>query len=403
MPGGAVVALRADLNVPLDHGRVADATRIEGAIPTLDTLVRMKARVVVLSHLGNPGARRDPHLTLAPVAGRLRTLMDAPVEFLPYVAGPQVHEAVGRLSGGSVLMLENTRFVAGETANDRSLAGEWAGWADHFVNDAFGAAHRAHASTDRLPRLIRGQGGLAVAGQLMWAEVAALRELLNPRRPYVVVLGGAKIRSKVDAISSLLGQADTLLLGGVMANTFLMAKGLETGKSRVEPEAVDIAARMLDASPLVLPVDCTVASALALGAETRSIDCGRVGVDDVIGDIGPRTSALFADHLARAATVFWNGPMGAFEIPEFAAGSYGIAAALAVAADNGAAVVVGGGDSSRAVHMGGVAERIRHISTGGGASLALLAGKLLPAVEALSDRIGSGTRARVQGLEVQLS
>ncbi len=400
MRPGARVVVRADLNVPLHFGEVADATRVEGAAPTLERLARAGARVVVLSHLGAPRGRGAAELTLAPVAACLRERIAAPVDFAPRVSGPEAAEAVARMPTGAVLVLENTRFALGETANDRSLAGEWARWADHYANDAFGTAHRAHASTDRLPRTVRARGGLAVAGRLMRRELEALAAFSDPRRPFVVVLGGAKMTDKIDVVDALLHRVDALLVGGAMANAFLKARGLETGRSRVEAEAVDVAARMLDAPALALPVDCVVASAVEPGRETRAVDCAAVGRFDAIGDVGPRTAALFAERLAGAATVFWNGPVGAFEVPGFEGGSHRVAAALAEASARGATVVVGGGDTARVVRSAGVAERVGHVSTGGGAALDLLAGKSLPGVEALSDRVENGVEALAAVLEV---
>lgn len=398
---GAVVALRADFNVPLSHSggpespkgdgrvRVADASRIERTVPTVERLVAAGARVVILSHLGRPGGRRDAAFTLAPVARRLDDLLAAPVAFVPHPAGPEVRDAVAGAEPGAVTLLENTRFLPGETANEPALAADWATWADHFVLDAFGTAHRAHASTDGLPRAVRAGGGMAVAGELVERELAVFAKALGePRRPFVAVLGGAKISDKIDVIGALLPRVDKLLVGGAMANTFLRAMGMETGTSLVEAGRTGVALELLDAAAarLVLPVDCVTAPALDPGAPLRVVDRTAIPPHEAVGDVGPVTVRLFGEHLAGAATVVWNGPMGVFEVGEFAHGTVGVARIAADAADRGATVIVGGGDSAAAARAAGVASRLSHISTGGGASLDLLAGRELPGVAALSGR-----------------
>ena len=398
---GAVVALRADFNVPLDHpgsvesrkgdggARVSDASRIERTVPTIDRLVAKGAKVVILSHLGRPGGRRNGAFTLAPVARCLDDLLAAPVTFVPHPAGSEVRDAMGVAEPGTVTLLENTRFLPGETANETALAADWATWADHFVLDAFGTAHRAHASTDGLPRAVRAKGGMAVAGELVERELAVFTNALEePRRPFVAVLGGAKISGKIDVIGALLPRVDALLVGGAMANTFLRAMGMETGTSLVEAEKTGIALEVLEAAAarLVLPVDCVTAAALTPGAPARVVDRAEIPPDEAVGDIGPVTVRLFGEYLVEAATVVWNGPMGVFEIDEFAHGTAGVARIAAEAADRGATVIVGGGDSAAAARAAGVAPRLSHISTGGGASLDLLAGKELPGVAALSGR-----------------
>ena len=388
--GSATVALRADFNVPLtDGGEVADPARIERTIPTITHLVGAGSKVVILSHLGRPGGKEDPAFTLEPVSRCLGELLPAPVGFVPHTAGPAVAEAVGTMGARSVLLLENTRFLPGETANDPALAADWATWADHFVLDAFGTAHRAHASTDGLPRALRARGGLAVAGRLMERELAVLGDTLeHPLRPFVAVLGGAKISGKIDVIEGLLPRVDALLVGGAMANTFFRAMGMETGASLVERERRGVAARLLEGAGarLVLPVDCVTAPAIVAGARTRVVDRAEIAPDEAVGDIGPVTVRLFGEYLAGAATVVWNGPMGVFEVEEFARGTVDVARVAADAANRGATVIVGGGDSAAAVRAAGVASRISHISTGGGASLDLMAGKELPGVAALSRR-----------------
>ncbi|MDE2794263.1 MAG: phosphoglycerate kinase [Gemmatimonadota bacterium] len=398
---GTAIALRADFNVPLTPAAqqegagqstaamVSDASRIERTVPTIERLVAAGAKVVILSHLGRPGGRQDRALTMEPVARRLDELLAAPVGFVPHTWGPGVRRAVGAAEPGSVILLENTRFLPGETANERALATDWAEWADHFVLDAFGTAHRAHASTDGLPRAVRAKGGMAVAGALVERELVAFADALEePRRPFVAALGGAKISGKIDVIEALLPRVDALLVGGAMANTFFRAMGMETGTSLVEAEKTGVATEVLEAaaSRLVLPVDCVTAPAIAAGAPTRVVDRADIPPGEAVGDVGPVTVRLFGDYLAGAATVVWNGPLGVFEIDEFAHGTVGVARMAADVADRGATVIVGGGDSAAAARAAGVATRISHISTGGGASLDLLAGKELPGVAALSAR-----------------
>lgn len=396
---GAVVALRADFNVPLEGGRVADASRIERTLPTVLHLTGSGASVVVLSHLGRPGGRRRPEFSLRPVADHVDALVDETVRFLPETSGDPVRDAVAAMAPGSVLVLENTRFLPGETACDPELAAEWAGWADHFVLDAFGTAHRAHASTEALPRAVRRSGGEAVAGFLVEEELEVLGGVLDePRRPLVAVVGGAKISGKIDVIQALLPHVDVLLAGGAMANTFVLALGMETGASLAEPDRVEVARRILEAAGprLVLPVDFVVAPSLAPGAASRCVARAAVEAEDVIGDVGPVTAGMFGGYLAEAGTVVWNGPMGAFEIDDFAGGTRALALSAAAAADAGATVVVGGGDSAAAARAAGVAARITHISTGGGASLAVLAGRALPGVEALSPRTPAGSSRQTE-------
>ncbi len=392
LPDGALaaatVALRADFNVPLNHGRITDATRIKRTVPTIEHLAEAGARVVLLSHLGRPGGRVRPTLTLKPAARCLDDLLQAPVRFCPHNRGPSAFETIAAMDPGSVLLLENTRFLAGETDNDSRLAADWATWADHFVLDGFGTAHRAHASTDGLPRAVKAKGGEAVAGFLTARELAVIHALEEPRRPFVAVIGGAKISGKIDVIEALLPRIDALLVGGAMANTFFRAMGMETGASLVECGSCKVATQLMEAAGprLVLPVDCTVARSVVRGVGTRAVNRSEVASGEVIGDIGPVSVQLFSSCIEGAATLVWNGPMGAFEVAGFADGTRGVAAAAAAAADKGATVFMCGGDSAAAARDAGVAARITHISTGGGASLDLLAGKELPGVAALSDR-----------------
>jgi len=386
---GRAVVVRADLNVPLDHGLITDDQRIRASVPTLRILLDAGARVVVLSHLGRPKGRVDPELSLAPVAGRLEELLGSPVAFVPESAGPEAAAAVAALPEGTVALLENTRFLSGETENDPELAASWASLGDIFVNDAFGTAHRAHASTAGLARAMVAKGGVAVAGLLMARELRFLEEVLRmPERPFVAIIGGAKISGKIDVISALLPRVDRLLIGGAMANTFFRALGLETGASLVEESALGLALGLVEqgGERLVLPLDCIVADEMAPGVPIRAVSRTDVSGSDKILDIGPETRTLFADMIEASRSIVWNGPMGVFEIDDFAEGTIAIAEAVARACAQGALGVVGGGDSAAAAHRAGVADRLTHVSTGGGASLELLAGAPLPGVDALSNR-----------------
>ena len=380
--------LRADLNVPLSNGSVQDDTRIDATLPTLHHLLDAGARVLVLSHLGRPGGEPDPALSLGPVAERLEVLLGRPVRFAPAVRGPTLMAARDELPPDGVLVVENTRFDPGETANDEDLAAEWAGLGDIYVDDAFGSAHRAHASTEAVARAIRARGGESVAGLLMERELRFLdRSLAKPDTPFVAILGGAKISGKIDVVEALLGRVDRLLIGGAMANTFFLALGLEVGESLVEEDRVDMAERLLEQAGdrLLLPVDTVVADSIAPDARTRVAPRSAVQAGDRIGDIGPETRALFAAEIAPARTIVWNGPMGVFEMAPFAAGTLAVAEAVAAASDQGALSILGGGDSAAAAEASGLTESFSHVSTGGGASLELLAGKTLPGVDILTD------------------
>jgi phosphoglycerate kinase len=386
---GRAVVVRADLNVPLDDGEVADDQRIVASIETIDALTRAGARVVLLSHLGRPKGEPKPEFSLAPVARRLGELLDAPVSFVPQPNGPEAAKAVAGMADASVVLLENTRFLPGETKNDPELASFWAGLGELFVNDAFGTAHRAHASTSGLAEAMVRQGGEAVAGYLMARELRFLEEALRlPERPFVAIIGGAKISSKIDVVSALLPRVDRLLIGGAMANTFFRALGLDTGASLVEEEGVATAKAVLEEAGerLVLPTDCIVADELTADAEPRTVARTDVRGGDRILDIGPETRERYGDLVRRARTVVWNGPMGVFEVAPFAAGTIEVARAVADACDRGALGVIGGGDSAAAAERAGVSDRLTHVSTGGGASLELLAGAMLPGVESLTDR-----------------
>jgi phosphoglycerate kinase len=374
-----VALVRADFNVPLSEGAVADDTRIRATLPTIAALRRRGARKVVLtSHLGRPKGY-DPRLSLLPIAERLSELLELRVPLLP-IALEEAEEAAAAADDGSVLLLENTRFYPGEERNDPDLARRLAGLADVFVQDAFGAVHRAHASTVAVARLLP-----AAAGLLLEREVTALGGLLNnPARPFVALLGGAKVSDKIGVLDSLLPRVDRLLIGGAMANTFLLARGYDMGRSLVEPDSVAAARALLDgrhADKLVLPADLVAAEALDRPEAARTARPGETG-DGAAFDIGPDTAERFAAEIRRAATVFWNGPMGVFETERFARGTY--AAARAVA-ECGGWTVVGGGDSVAALERSGYADRVGHISTGGGASLEVLEGKPLPGIAVLEE------------------
>ncbi len=384
---GARIFVRVDFNVPMTpDGDVADDTRIRSALPTLSYLLERGGRLVVASHLGRPKGSPDPSLSLEPVARHLSRSTGWQVGFSPELIGPEAETAVGELANGEILLLENTRFHAGETKNDPELSRALGALADLYVNDAFGTAHRAHASTVGVARAIRGKGGHAVAGFLMEKELHYLGiALADPARPFVAVLGGAKISGKIDVIRSLLPRVDRLLVGGAMANTFFRAMGLETGRSLVEEDRVELARRILEEAgeKILLPVDCVVSSEIGDAAETRETERAGVEPDDRIGDIGSGSRSVFATALEGAKTVVWNGPMGVFEFAPFAEGTLAIADAVAGVTDAGGVTIVGGGDSAAAAEKAGVVERLTHVSTGGGASLEFLAGATLPGVEAL--------------------
>ncbi len=386
---GRRVLVRVDYNVPIENGVVGDDTRIRATLPTLEHLLTHGARVVLASHLGRPKGKWDDTYTLAPVADRLREhLPGRTVQFVRDVVGADAKSAIDALHPGEVLLLENTRFLAGEETNDRKLSEAFAGEADVYVNDAFGAAHRAHASTCGVAEVMKEDHKPAVAGLLMERELRFLGDALaRPERPFTAILGGAKISGKLDVIENLLPRVDHLVIGGAMANTFFRALGLETGKSLVEEDRVEMAAELLQrgGEKLVLPVDCVIAGEPKPEARRFLVERTDVPPEGAIYDIGPKSVATFRDFVERARTVLWNGPMGLFEVEPFAEGTRGVARAVADATDRGATTIVGGGDTVAALEEAGVAERITHVSTGGGASLEFLEGRALPGVAVLDE------------------
>jgi phosphoglycerate kinase len=384
-PSGKRVFVRVDFNVPLENGAVADDTRIRAALPTIASLTQRGGALALCSHLGRPKGR-DAKTSLAPVAKRLGELLGGEVPLLSDCVGPDVRARVGKLRPGDVVLLENVRWHPEEEANDPAFAKDLASGFDLYVNDAFGAAHRAHASTEGVAKILP-----AYAGLLMEKELAALGGLLgDPKHPFLAIIGGAKVSSKIDVLRSLIPRIDTLAVGGGMANTFLLARGRRVGTSLVEEDRTGEAARIIeeiegDRKRILLPVDVLCAPSVDAEGAQRAVT---YAVDEVpegmaIVDIGPRTVALYRDAVREARTIFWNGPVGVFEVPEFATGTNAIAQFMA---DNPlAATVVGGGESVQAVTEAGLADRMTHVSTGGGASLEFVEGKKLPGVEALPD------------------
>jgi phosphoglycerate kinase len=387
---GKRVFLRADFNVPLDAGRVTDDTRIRETLPTLEFARSRGARLVLASHMGRPKGKPDPKYSLKPVAAKLADLLRAPVDFAPDCVGADAEARSRALVNGGVLLLENVRYHAEEEANDETFSRQLAALCDGlFVCDAFGSAHRAHASVVGITRFVK----QAAAGLLMERELAYLgKALSNPERPFVAVLGGAKVSDKIEVVENLMRVADAMLIGGGMAYTFLKSQGLPIGNSLVEADKLDLARKLIAEAKqrnfrLLLPTDHVLGAEFKADTKTQ-ITSVNATPDGWMGlDIGPDTVAKFSAELARAKTILWNGPMGVFEMPAFATGTLEIARAVAAATASGATSIVGGGDSVAAIHAAGLAEKVSHISTGGGASLEFLGGRKLPGVEALTDKL----------------
>ena len=388
---GKRVFVRADLNVPLEDGKITDDTRLRASLPTIVHLLERGAAVIVASHLGRPNGKVNDALRLKPVADRLSALLGRPVRMTGDALGPGVQVAVEKLRPGDLLLLENLRFHPEEEANDPDFAEALSRFADLYVNDAFGAAHRAHASTEGITHHLP-----SVAGLLMEREVDALTRLLNrPARPFHSIIGGAKVSGKLEVLEALLGRCQAVLVGGGMANTILAAKGVQLGKSLVEGDQIENAERILAEARrkrvrLMLPTDAVIAPQIHHRARTQTVPIGEVPKDQMVVDIGPQTLEAYTEHLMKARTIFWNGPMGVFEIRQFASGTNAIARFLAGRTDAGVTTVVGGGDSVAAVEAAGLAERMTHVSTGGGASLEFVEGKELPGVAALVAAAGNG-------------
>ena len=378
---GKRALVRCDFNVPLDGARITDDRRITEALPTIKYLLDHHAAVILCSHLGRPKGGPAPEFSLKPVAERLSELLGKEVKLLPDCIGPEVEAACAAMKPGDVVLLENVRFYKQEEGNDPEFAQKLAGLAQIYVNDAFGTAHRAHASTEGVAHILPGVAGFLIRKELQYLGQA----IGNPARPYIAIMGGAKVKDKIEVIENLLPKVDKLLLGGGMIFTFFKAQGHEIGKSLLDESNLDFAKRLLDENPgkIVLPTDVVVASELNPDAATEVVSVNAIPADKIGADIGPATQKEYAALIKEAKVVVWNGPMGVFEMKPFAAGTKAVADAMA---ESGATTIVGGGDSAAAVEKFGVASKMSHVSTGGGASLEFLEGKFLPGIAALQDK-----------------
>ena len=384
---GKRVLVRVDFNVPIENGKVADDTRIRESLPTIRKIIESGGKAILISHLGRPKGF-DEKYSLKPIAEHLSKLLGVSVKFTPDCIGEEVRKMVSELKEGEVLLLENVRFHPEEEKNDENFAKELASIADVYINDAFGSAHRAHASTEGVARFVKE----TAIGYLMKKEIEYLsKALTNPEKPYVAILGGAKVSDKIQVIKNLMDKVDAFLIGGGMANTFLKAKGYEVGKSLVENDKIELAKEILSEAEkrnikFILPVDCVIASEFSNNANFEITSVDKVKPDWMILDIGPKTIETFKDVLKDAKTVVWNGPMGVFEFDNFAKGTFEIAKVLAEITSKGAVTIVGGGDSASAISRAGLSDKVSHVSTGGGASLEFLEGKELPGISAIKDK-----------------
>ncbi|MGD9200447.1 MAG: phosphoglycerate kinase [Chitinispirillia bacterium] len=386
---GKTVLVRVDFNVPLDGNQIiTNDKRIVASLPTITYLAKNKAKVILVSHLGRPKGKRIPEFSLKPVADDLKTRMGDVVTFINDCIGPDVENAIANMDEGSIVLLENLRFYNEETENDPEFSKKLASCADLYVNDAFGTAHRAHSSTVGVTQFI----DKCAAGYLINKELNFLgKSLENPKRPFIAILGGAKISGKIDVINNLLGKVDNLIIGGGMAYTFFKAQGLEIGNSLLEEDKIDIARNVMQnaekkGTNLLLPVDCVCGYDFSNETERKTVSTNEIPADMEGMDIGPKTIELFSDVLLKGKTIVWNGPMGVFEFGNFAGGTNSIAQILARCTEKGAVTIIGGGDSASAIEKAGLSDKMSHISTGGGASLEFLEGKVLPGIAALSDR-----------------
>ncbi len=388
---GARALVRVDFNVPIKNGKITDDTRIRATLPTIKNLLESRARVILMSHLGKAKGAADPQFSLKPAADRLAELLPGvTVKFAPDCVGDEVKNLVEMLNPGEILLLENLRFHKGEEGNDPEFAKKLAAWGDIFVNDAFGTAHRAHASTEGITKFMK----LSIAGFLMEKEIAIIGGALsNPERPFYALIGGAKVSSKIEVLENLLKIVDKLVIGGGMAFTFLKAQGVEVGKSLVENDKLEVAKDIINEAKklgkeIILPIDAVIAAEMSEQSMESAVDINSIP-DDMAGyDIGPKTIEYFKSVLKDAKTIIWNGPMGVFEVDKFAKGTFDIAKLLS---EMKATTIVGGGDSVAAVEKAGVADKMTHVSTGGGASLEFMEGKILPGVAALTEKTSCGS------------